>query len=358
MYPFKYKTSIVRNRWYIAAFSTEISRKPMERTIHSIPVLMYRKEDGTPVAMYGLCPHRYFSLVKGTVEGDNIVCGYHGFKFADNGDCVDIPSQDAIPKNFCQPVYPLEERGPICWIWMGDLDKCDTALIPPYDDFGLDNKGSYYSSENYFHVQGRPHLLVDNLMDLTHLPYIHKQLGKGGDTLKKIPMETEEREKSYRVLRKGKMPWNPFLEIIFGKEVQYEGLADFVHLSDFYGPELVKTSMPTITKIPGRDDLPKGLGHMAILHGITPETETSTHYFGFSTRNFRQGDATLDRFQFDSEMEVRRQDVDAIEDMEKRIDQAAKFQKELIVVADKAAIQARRKVDAMLAAENKPTENK
>jgi vanillate O-demethylase monooxygenase subunit len=116
--------------------------------------------------------------------------------------------------------------------------------------------------------------------------------------------------------------------------------------------------MPTITKIPGRDDLPKGLGHMAILHGITPETETSTHYFGFSTRNFRQGDATLDRFQFDSEMEVRRQDVDAIEDMEKRIDQAAKFQKELIVVADKAAIQARRKVDAMLAAENKPTENK
>lgn len=352
MYPFKYKTSIVRNRWYMAAFSNEISREPMERTIHSKPVLMYRKEDGSPVAMYGLCPHRYFSLVKGRVEGDNIVCGYHGFTFADNGDCIDIPSQDTVPRNFCQPVYPIEERGPICWIWMGDLDTCDTDLIPPYHDFGLDNPDTYYSSENYFHVKGRSQLLVDNLMDLTHLPYIHQQLGKGGDTLKKIPMETQERSLSYRVLRNGKMPWNPFLEIVYGKDAKFEGLADFVHLSDFYGPELVKTSLPTITKIPGKEDIPKELGHMAILHGLTPETETSTHYFGFSTRNFRQGDTALDKFQFESEMQVRQQDVDAIEDMEKRIDAAALFQRELIVGADKAAIQARRKVDGMLAAEN------
>ncbi|MBQ4828445.1 Rieske 2Fe-2S domain-containing protein [Alteromonas sp. MMG017] len=355
MYPFKYKTSIVRNRWYMAAFSNEISREPIERTFLSKPVVMYRKQDGTPVAMYGLCPHRYFSLVKGRVEGDNIVCGYHGFKFADNGDCIEIPSQDTVPRNFCQPVYPLEERGPICWIWMGDLEKCDTNLIPPYHDIGLDNSDSYYSSENYFHVEGRSQLLVDNLMDLTHLPYIHQQLGKGGDTLKKIPMETLERDESYRVLRKGKMPWNPFLETIYGKKAEYEGLADFVHLSDFYGPELVKTSIPSITKIPGRDGVPKELGHMAILHGLTPETETTTHYFGFSTRNFRQGDKTLDKFQYDSEMQVRQQDVDAIEDMEKRIDQAALFQRELIVGADKAAIQARRKVDAMLAAENAVT---
>lgn len=357
MYPFKNKTSIVRNRWYMAAFSNEISREPMERTFLNKPVVMYRKEDGTPVAMYGLCPHRYFSLVKGRIEGDNIVCGYHGFKFADNGDCIEIPSQDTVPRNFCQPVYPLEERGPICWIWMGDLDKCDNDLIPPYNDFGLDNPGSYYSSENYFHVKGRSQLLVDNLMDLTHLPYIHQQLGKGGDTLKKIPMETEEREQSYRVLRNGKMPWNPFLETIYGKKAKYEGLADFVHLSDFYGPELVKTSMPSITKLPGRDDVPNELGHMAILHGLTPETETTTHYFGFSTRNFRQGDEALDKFQYDSEMQVRQQDVDAIEDMEKRIDQAALFQRELIVAADKAAIQARRKVDAMLAAENVGTKS-
>ncbi|MEP4892283.1 MAG: aromatic ring-hydroxylating dioxygenase subunit alpha [Aliiglaciecola sp.] len=352
MYPFKYKSSIVKNRWYMAAFSNEISRQPIERTLLDTPVVMYRKESGTPVAMYGLCPHRYFPLAKGRLEGDDIVCGYHGFKFSESGECVEIPSQEVVKARFCQPVYPLEERGPICWIWMGDLDKCDTNLIPPYHDFGLDQEGWYYSSENYFHLEGRSQLLVDNLMDLTHLPYIHQQLGEGGDTLKKIPIETQERDESYRILRKGKMPWNPFLALIFGESAAYEGLADFVHLSDFYGPELIKTSIPAITKLPNGEDVPKELGQMLILHGITPETETTTHYFGFSTRNFRLGDKALDVFQYESELQVRQQDVDAIKAVEERLDVAAKKHKELLAMADVPAVQARRKIEAMLAKEN------
>ena len=352
MYPFKYKTSMVKNRWYMAAFSTEITREPMERTILGKPVVMYRKENGSAVAMYGLCPHRYYPLAKGRLENDTIVCGYHGFKFSDTGECVEIPSQDEVKARFCQPVYPLEERGPICWIWMGDLDKCDKDLIPPYEDFGLEQPGWEFHSPNYFHLEGRSQLLVDNLMDLTHLPYIHQQLGKGGDTLKKIPLEIEEREKSYRILRKGKMPWNPFLAQIFGESAAYEGLADFVHLSDFYGPELIKTSIPKITKLPDRDDVPKALGQMLILHGITPETETTTHYFGFSTRNFRLGDEALDAFQLESELQVRQQDVDAINAVEERLDVASQLQKELLAIADVPAVQARRKIEAMLAKEN------
>ena len=86
MYPFKYESSIVKNRWYIAAFASEITREPMERTLLNLPVVMYRKESGAPVAMYGLCPHRYYPLAKGRVKGDAIVCGYHGFTFADTGE--------------------------------------------------------------------------------------------------------------------------------------------------------------------------------------------------------------------------------------------------------------------------------
>ncbi|WP_417227735.1 Rieske 2Fe-2S domain-containing protein [Amphritea sp.] len=350
MYPYKYESSIVRNRWYIAAFSNEISREPIERTLLNKPVVMYRKENGTPVAMYGLCPHRYYPLAKGRLEGDAIVCGYHGFTFADTGECVDIPSQDSVKAKFCQPVYPLEERGPLCWIWMGDLDQCDTNLIPPYEDFGLGLPGWHYSSENYFLLNGRSQLLIDNLMDLTHLPYVHHHVG-GGEAMKKIPLKTEERERSYRIVRSGKAPWNPFFTEVFGAEAAYEGLADFDSLSDFYGPELIKTSLPIVTKLAGHDTVPEALGALLILHAITPETETTTHYFGFSVRNFRQGDEALDRFQQESDITIRQQDVDAINAVEERLDVAASVQKELLALADVPAVQARRKIEAMLAKE-------
>lgn len=347
MYPFKYESSIVRNRWYMAAFSNEISREPMERTLLGKPVVMYRKEDGTPVAMFGLCPHRHFPLAKGKVEGDAIKCGYHGFTFADTGECVDVPSQDEVDFKFCQPVYALEERGPICWIWMGDSDECDTDLIPPYDDFGLDQPGWHYSSENYFHLEGRSQLLVDNLMDLTHLPYVHFHV-PGGEAMGKVPINIEERERSTRINREVKAPWNPFFGLVYGQEAAYEGVADFDSISDFYGPEFIKTCLPFATKIEGRDDVPKELGILLILHGITPETETTTHYFGFSTRNFRLGDEALDKFQLDSDCKIREQDVEAINAVEARLETSANLADELSVASDRPAFHARRKIAGML----------
>jgi phenylpropionate dioxygenase-like ring-hydroxylating dioxygenase large terminal subunit len=137
MYPFTSDNSIVRNRWYIAAFSTDVTREPMERTLLGSPVVLYRKQDGSAVAMYGICPHRYFPLAKGLLNGDALVCGYHGITFAADGKCIEVPSQSAAP-GFCQPSYPILERGPLCWVWMGDKARCEPGLLPPYEDFGLE----------------------------------------------------------------------------------------------------------------------------------------------------------------------------------------------------------------------------
>lgn len=349
MYPFTTDTGLVRNRWYMAGFSNEITRDPMERTILGKPVALYRKQDGTPVAMYGLCPHRYFPLAKGRVRGDALVCGYHGFVFDSDGKCVEVPSQ-GTGTGFCQPTYPIEERGPICWIWMGDLDACNPTLIPPYADFGLGEEGWHYSSENYVHLKGRAQLLIDNLMDLTHLPYVHHHVG-GGQAMANPKMHEEEGASLYRVVRTGKVPWNPFFDQIFGKAAAYDGLADFRIPTDFYGPELIRTGLPTMTAVPGRDTVPPALGTMAILHGITPETEHTTHYFGFSVRNFRLDSEELDEFQRLSDIKIRTQDVEAIEAVEERLDSAAAAQRELLVKADAPAVKVRQQIEAMLVGE-------
>lgn len=346
MYPFNTPQSLVRNRWYIAAFSDEISREPMERTLLGKPVALYRNEDGTPVAMYGICPHRYYPLAQGKVEGDRLVCGYHGFAFDPDGRCSDVPSQ-GTGTGFCQPTYPLVERGPLCWIWMGDNDQCNTDLIPPYEDFGLEQDGWRYSSANYFHINGRSQLLVDNLLDLTHLPYVHYHI-PGGESMKNPPITEEQRALSYRVSRTAKVPYTPFHEKLFGPDTRFEGMSEFLSLTDFYGPELIRTSLPITISIDGYDAVPPALGALYILHGITPETDTSTHYFGFSTRNFRLDSEELDAFQYESDCKIRQQDVDAIEAVERRLEVAAAAQKELVVVSDRPAIKVRKMIQAML----------
>lgn len=346
MYPFTTPSSIVRNRWYIAAFSDEISRQPIERKLLGRPVALYRKENGDPVAMYGLCPHRYFPLAKGKVKGDRLVCGYHGFVFEADGKVSEVPSQ-GTGAGFCQPTYPVIECGPLCWIWMGDADKCDPALIPPYDDFGLGEPGWRCSSANYFHLHGRSQLLVDNLMDLTHLPYVHFHIG-GGEAMRNPVMKEEQRDRSYRVSRTGKVPFSPFHELVFGPEARFEGLSDFLSLTDFYGPELIKTSLPITLAVEGRDSVPPELGSLYILHGITPETENSTHYFGFATRNFRLDSEALDTFQYESDCKIRQQDVDVIEAVERELDAAVTRQRELLVRSDAPAVKVRRMIQAML----------
>lgn len=215
MYPFKNGQTFVRNRWYLAGFSDEISRQPIERTILGKPVVMYRTQAGAPIALYGLCPHRYFPLAKGWVDGDSIVCGYHAFAFAADGKCVSIPSQGTAA-GFCQPSYPLRETGELCWIWMGDPDRCDPALIPPVEDFGLGLPGWRFSSANHFTIKARAQLLIDNLMDLTHLPYLHHHVS-GGEAMKAMPMREELRERSYRLVRTGKLPWTDFADLMWGQ---------------------------------------------------------------------------------------------------------------------------------------------
>lgn len=349
MYPFRSERKFIENRWYIAAFSDDIRREPIQRTILDVPLVLYRTQALTPVAMYGICPHRYFPLAKGRIEGDALVCGYHGFAFEPDGKCSAIPSQGTAA-GFCQPTFRIEERGPLCWIWMGQKNQADPALIPPYEDFGLCQEGWHYSSANHFVVKGRAQLLIDNLMDLTHLPYLHWHI-PGGEAMKAMPMREEEREHSYRLIRTGKLPWTPFSDHMWGPEHRFEGLADWESVTDFYGPELIRTNMPMFTAVPGHETVPAGLGHLHILHGMTPETAHSTHYFGFATRNFRLGDAALDAFQLESDSRIRQQDIEAIEAIEQVAETACQIQRELQVKADGPAVKVRRRIEQMLESE-------
>ena len=87
----------LRNYWYVAAWARDLGREPLARIMLNEPVVLFRKRDGTPVALEDRCIHRRLPLSMGRLIGDEIQCHYHGLVFDGTGACVKIPGQERIP---------------------------------------------------------------------------------------------------------------------------------------------------------------------------------------------------------------------------------------------------------------------
>ena len=111
--------TFLRNVWYVAALDTEVGREMLTRTILNEAVVMYRKEDGQPVAIQDRCPHRFAPLSRGKLVGDHVECAYHGLQFDCSGKCVVNPHGDGkIPQAARVKNYPFIQRYGLMWIWI------------------------------------------------------------------------------------------------------------------------------------------------------------------------------------------------------------------------------------------------
>ena len=110
-----------RNAWYVAGRSEDFGRDLRALRLFGEEIVFFRRGDGGPVALEDACPHRKLPLSKGALQGDRVVCGYHGLTFDGSGACVAAPTQNgAIPKRARVHSFPLAERYGFVWIWAGD----------------------------------------------------------------------------------------------------------------------------------------------------------------------------------------------------------------------------------------------
>ena len=85
------------NAWYAAAWSHEVGRRELlARTICNKRMVFWRKPDGLIAALEDACWHRLLPLSVGSLEGDEVVCRYHGLAFDSQGQCTRMPSQDKL----------------------------------------------------------------------------------------------------------------------------------------------------------------------------------------------------------------------------------------------------------------------
>jgi vanillate O-demethylase monooxygenase subunit len=332
-----------RNQWYVAAWSREVTREPMERWLLDEPLAFYRTEDGTPVAVEGRCPHRHFPLGKSRVNGDNIECLYHGLQFSPRGDCVRIPSQTMIPRRCSIRAYPVVEKWQWLWVWMGDPALADDSLIPDHHAVGLTDPEYQVDPGTYFEVPGRYMLMHDNLFDLTHLGFLHRDSIGAGDF-----SEVEELRdvgdtwiSSAREFRDIECP--QFYADIFG----YHGRID----RDFG----MKLHMPCLHAgydhfYRAGDHSPEGtLGKVSVYHVITPATRHTAHYFFAAGRTFMKDDAGFGAGMLTGLQAVIEEDLFATREIERMIQaQGDTLPDEMLLAADATCVRGRRLFTAMI----------
>jgi len=164
--------SYLTNAWYVAAWGHELGEALLTRTILEQPVLLYRKENGDPVAIGNLCPHRFAPLHMGKRIGDTVQCGYHGMVFGESGKCVLNPHHGGVISSaMAVPSYPVREEYGMIWLWMGAAEAADPALIPDYSCY---TAPGFKTLGGMMDVAANMELITDNLLDLTHADFLHE----------------------------------------------------------------------------------------------------------------------------------------------------------------------------------------
>ena len=338
-----------RNQWWVVATHDEITREPLQRWVLDLPVVLYRREDGSAVALDDRCPHRWAPLSKGWLEGDNLVCGYHGLRFAPEGQCVKVPTQAAIPAKACVHAYPLIERGPFVWIWTGDPARAGESSPPAVDWLEADGWsviGSYMAAEcNYM-------LLKENVLDLTHFGYVHRKTFKILDWDRAPEVKVEDGQVEFRIdFPPSKLAPlfaattgfgdKPVARVNWGRSI-----SPALHVAgqDFTDPE--PDPNPDSTR--GA----RTTAAFRVLHATTPISPTRMHYFWMAAwdlplteaQRHTMLQATLAGFQEDKDM------LEAIQSLMANDPRGLKYP-EVMVGSDQSAVQARRLLKRRLDAE-------
>lgn len=270
--------SFPMNAWFMAGWASELDSGMLARTLLGKPIVLFRDGQGKAAALDDMCPHRFAPLSMGKLQNGIVQCIYHGLRFDGAGACHGNAAQHiGVPPGTSVRSYPVIERYRAAWIWMGDADRADPSTIP--DLSLMPEQGGYENIGNYLHVRGNWLLEIDNIMDLTHVGYLHDG-SLGNPTMRHGEIKVTERDGSVRADL-----WMPGTVCPFG---ELEGqLCDQWNNVEWFYPAAMVLDFGAVR--PGQPAVQHEAGYA--FHIFTPETEHTTHYFYGSSGSFSAEDA-------------------------------------------------------------------
>jgi phenylpropionate dioxygenase-like ring-hydroxylating dioxygenase large terminal subunit len=264
------------NCWYLVAWEEDLPPgSHVLRTIAERPLIISRREAGEVDVLLDRCPHRFVPLSRGRIEEDSITCGYHGIVFNRQGKCIHNPHGPLVAA-LQVPSYPAVSKHSGIWVWLGDAEQADPALVPDLsvmNDYPAvaQNFGYEFISANYL-------LCTDNILDLSHADYVHRDsLGGGATTRAKQKVQESEGEITINWFAENDVV-PPALDAMMDEKGQPGDL----HLSvRWNAPGAMLLNFGAVpTGKPERGG-PDTWG----IHVMTPQDANHTHYFFWNARN-------------------------------------------------------------------------
>jgi phenylpropionate dioxygenase-like ring-hydroxylating dioxygenase large terminal subunit len=158
--------------WYPVAASASIELKPHAVRLLDERVVLYRLSSGKVAAARDICFHRGVPLSLGHVDGDEIVCRYHGLRYGPDGRCTCIPAHPggAISPRLRLDMYQAQERYGLVWVRLVDDGPRELPEMDEWDD------AAYLKvlpdSVDIAAACGRQ---VEGFLDVSHFAFVHAE---------------------------------------------------------------------------------------------------------------------------------------------------------------------------------------
>ena len=164
----------LRRFWHPVARSEDVTAEPISVELLGEHWCVVRI-DGALSALPDRCPHRFAPLSAGRVVDGALECGYHGYRFAADGTCVEIPAIGASadgggaipPKAHCSAAYAVTDHLGLVWL-APEEPLAPLPEVPEHDDASFVNCPLPVLDWNAGAAQ-----MTDNFLDQGHFPYLH-----------------------------------------------------------------------------------------------------------------------------------------------------------------------------------------
>ncbi len=254
--------------WYPVAWGQELGAGDVaKRKYFGQELVVYRGESGEAHVLGGYCPHLGAHLgVGGTVVGESLRCPFHGWRFAGDGECIDVPYAKRIPANAKAKAFPCAESGGVIWAWYHPNEEAPSFSPPAITEFGAEDWTPEWKAYEWT-IKTHPQEVAENSVDWPHFHEVH---------LMAPPPEREVRFEGHKIL------W----EAATQKQVTtMDGAADEIRVigrNPGLGCSYVRYT---------------GMGESVIVMGMTPiDNETMHMRFGVIGKKSGRSEAEMAEF--------------------------------------------------------------
>lgn len=335
----------VRNAWYVGALAKDVNRNLFPVRMLSENLVLYRREDGQPVALEDSCPHRRLPLSKGRLIGDQVECGYHGLTFDCSGACTKAPGVAQIPKSAVVRSYPCTERYGMVWVWMGDPALADESKLIHIEEWGhpewgVNSGDAMELNCNYLYV-------TDNLLDPSHVSWVH-QTSFGSADIIGLPLEVKVADDGVTVSR-----WSRNVEVapFYQKFVKFSGRCDRKQQYEVRFPSVAVIRAIFLPAGAATEDPAQFHPDVFLMDSynlLTPIDENSTRYFWFQLRNFSPNDQEVSTIFNHDVRSAFQEDKEVLEEVHKNLKERPAA---LDLPIDSGPMRFRRRIKQLLEAE-------